>query len=145
MSSLNQTSPNLANDLITSINIAINERANIINVINKYKINEDVLPNFALLNNNKDYLLSLCNTYTIPETEFYKPEYTSNRLYGTPSLWYTILLVNNFFDSTEYTEKSILAISPSYVNEFLTFVSNNKDKNEIITYADLTLTRIPEE
>jgi hypothetical protein len=42
MSSLNQTSPNLANDLITSINIAINERANIINVINKYKINEDV-------------------------------------------------------------------------------------------------------
>jgi hypothetical protein len=143
--SLNQTSPNLANDLITSINIAINERANIVNVLNKYKINEDILPNFALLNNNKDYILSLCSTYNIPENEFYKPEYTSDRLYGTPSLWYTILLVNNFFDSTEYIKKSVLAISPSYINEFLTFISNNKDTADIITYSDLTLTRIPEE
>ena len=139
---LNNSSPSLYVDLIGSINAAKRETVNIANVVDTFELNGNTFPSFDILNSNREYILSLCIKQDIPESEFYKPEYTSTRLYGTPSLWYILLFVNSLNNAYEYKEKNILVLNPKFITHFVTFVSSNPQKHFVID--DLTIQVIPE-
>lgn len=129
--------------IIDSINLAYTEIVNLVNVLSSYTIDGNTFPMFDILNNNKEYILSLCVTTKISENELMKPEYTSVRLYGTSSLWYLILFVNEMYNATEYIKKEINVLSPANINTFVTFLQNYGQKNYEL--EDLTITVIPEE
>lgn len=43
----------------------------------------------------------------LPEAEYYRPEITAKRLYGSADLWFTILLVNDIQTVTKYNKSTI--------------------------------------
>ena len=135
--------PENGKTIIDSINLAYSEVVNLVNVLSSYTIDGNTFPMFDILNNNKEYILSLCTTTKIPETELMKPEYTSVRLYGTSSLWYLILFVNEMYNAVDYTKKEITVLSPVEIGTFITFLQNYGQKNYVL--EDLTITVIPEE
>ena len=49
----------------------------------------------------------------------YKPELISEMLYGTPDLWYVIMMVNGFTYPTQLKPPSIKVASPAAVNRVL--------------------------
>jgi hypothetical protein len=48
----------------------------------------------------------------IPDEYLYRPEALAESLYGTPDLFYIILLVNNIASSTNFNKKSIKVLDP---------------------------------
>lgn len=140
--SIASNAPENGTTLIDSINLANSERVNMVNVFSTFTLEGNKFPMLDMLNNNKAYLLEMTTTVAIPKSEFFKPEYTSARLYGTSSLWYLILFLNEMYSAMDYTSKTIKVLSPNSLNTFISFVNNFK--REDYTFEDLTITVIPE-
>ena len=140
--SIASNAPENGTTLIDSINLANSERVNMVNVFSTFTLEGNKFPMLDMLNNNKAYLLEMTTTIAVPKSEFFKPEYTSSRLYGTSSLWYLILFLNEMYSAMDYTSKTIKVLSPNNLSTFITFVNNFK--REDYTFEDLTITVIPE-
>lgn len=140
--SIASNAPENGTTLIDSINLAYSERVNMINVFSTFTLEGNKFPMLDMLNNNKAYLLEMTTTVVVPKSEFFKPEYTSSRLYGTSSLWYLILFLNEMYSAMDYTSNTIKVLSPNSLNTFITLVSNFKREDYV--FEDLTITVIPE-
>jgi hypothetical protein len=134
--------PENGKNLIDSINLAYSENVNMVNVFSTFTLEGNSFPTLDMLNNNKEYLLSLAIETAVPKSEFYKPEYTSSRIYGTSSLWYLLLFLNEMYTAMDYTKNVILVIPQSNLSTYNTFVQNFGKKDYV--FDDLTITVIPE-
>lgn len=59
----------------------------------------------------------------LPESEYYRPEMTALRVYGSADLWYLILIVNNLFSVTQYRRKTIKLVNTNGVARLTKFMA----------------------
>jgi hypothetical protein len=86
-----------------------------------------------LIKNLNDLLVN----YNVSEEEFYRPETTSIKLYGSPDFWYLILLLNNIGTVLDYTKNTIKVLPEKdlfKIEQLFKVVKQIKVKNENIIF-----------
>jgi hypothetical protein len=72
-----------------------------------YTISEPLSVLKQFLDDLSDYF----ETQNLPESEYYQPEASALRIYGSRDFWFLIMLQNNVFSVTEYKIPTITFIS----------------------------------
>ena len=98
----------------------------------------------TIYDETKNFLSSRIIEIPISSDYFYKPEYLSNYLYYTTSLWHMILKLNNCLNHKEFNKRIAKVLDPNKLNDLIELINlkkqelyNNKKKGLDIT--DLTL------
>jgi len=81
---------------------------------------------------------------TISNDNFYHPEFTAKRLYGTSDLWWLLLMLNNMSSHKEYNKREILALQvdqKTLISDILELEKRNliRSKETPLVIEDLTL------
>ena len=83
---------------------------------------------------------------TMPQDVMYKPEYLSERLYGTTDLWWLLLFLNKCKSHKEFNRSTVTVLNPEFVDEMMSFINNisetiakNRENVKTIEDNDLTI------
>ena len=74
----------------------------------------------------------------IPESDYYRPEITAKRLYGSADMWFILLLVNNMTTVMEFNKKNIKYIPSNDLVHLETFVRMAKNNYRTVVENDLS-------
>jgi len=74
----------------------------------------------------------------IPESDYYRPEITAKRLYGSADMWFMLLLVNNMTTVMEFNKKNIKYIPSNDLVHLETFVRMAKNNYRTVVENDLS-------
>jgi len=85
-------------------------------------------PHLEVLELNKFYLLSKSVKKILDQKYYYKPDYLSFKEYGTETLWYLLLFVNDIFSIEEFNKYEVYVPSYGAILELV-----KKDISEDIT------------
>ena len=72
-------------------------------------------------------------SYVMPEDEFYMPELTSRRLYGTHDLWFICLLANNCVSMKNYKMTYYKVLPAAKINKIEIFLNHVKNTSRFFT------------
>jgi len=87
---------------------------------------------FTIIKENRTTLFNEGNLmdFVIPEERAYRPEAISELIYGTPDLWYIILMVNKLFHFRELKPNlKIKVLSPEHLTNISTMIGKLKLNN----------------
>lgn len=81
----------------------------------------------------------------MPADVMYKPEYLSDRLYGTTDLWWLLLFLNKCKSHKEFNRSTVTVLNPEFVDEMASFINNisdtiTKNRENVKTVEDNDLT-----
>ena len=109
---------------------------------NKY----DIDTNF-ILDKYDSIIIENTKLVKIDENYFYKPEYLSKKLYGTPNLWYLLLFVNSITTAMEFNKNRIYIFDPNRIHIFNKLIENDKERIKELSETpyvieDLTIKKV---
>ena len=85
----------------------------------------------------KDFIGTLSEFFVsnhVKDSEIFRPESVSKRIYGTVDFWYLLLLINKIPSATEFTTNNILVLPPEYLYKIEIFLEKN---NNIVEFKPL--------
>lgn len=59
----------------------------------------------------------------VPPEEFYRPEMTAKRLYGSADLWYILLYLNTMFSTADYNKRQIKYVGKETLEKMITYIN----------------------
>ena len=88
-------------------------------------------------------------TIDMPSDSIFKPEYLSKRLYGTPDLWWLLLVLNKCKSHKEFNRTTVTVLNPDFIDEMNSFLNNisptiakNREAAKTIEDNDLTIKEV---
>lgn len=126
MSTTNVNSSNYI-DLQSSINSTSGNAILLDNISDYYMLEDELIAGFSFLTKYDNILKSGLQDYTLDSEYYYRPEYISNNIFGTPDLWYVILYVNQMSSIQEFnipTIKVPLSNTIEVINKLINYEDN---------------------
>jgi len=106
-----------SSNILDSIKIDNENKFSLQNISDTYKVDDEYIFQYhSILNEYRLIIFSYLIDVEITENEFYLPELTSRKNYGTTDLWYLVLFCNNIPNKYRYTNKNIKIFNPRYMN-----------------------------
>ena len=95
----------------------------------------------------KGFLSNRIIEIPISSEYFYRPEYLSNYLYYTTSLWHMILKLNNCLSHKDFNKRIVKVLDPNKVKDLIELINLKKqelytNKKNVLVIKDLTLRQI---
>jgi hypothetical protein len=100
------------------------------NISTKANFNDElIIYDENVLYNYKNYLSQYRVPIAIDEGFYYRPELLSEKIYGTPDLWYLILWMNDEIESPmDFDDSEVYVFDPNKINIINKIIESNKDK-----------------
>jgi hypothetical protein len=135
-------------DILTSILDSKKNKILISNVSNKLNLNNKlIISEPHIFYEYEELILKNCVEVVIYEKFFYRPEYLSKELYGTPDLWYLLLWINKMTSIHDFNKLTINVFNPDktdIINDIIEKNKNRFQKNKLEPkyIEDLTIKKI---
>jgi hypothetical protein len=120
-----QDSSNFA-DIRSSIEHSKTNNLLLVNLSKRYEINGLIIQSpISIFGRYWSYIRSELVNYTMLESDMYRPENVSKRLYDTRDLAFMLKVINGIYSSKDFNKKTIKVIHPLRIGKISDIIAAN--------------------